>query len=630
MATGSSSHYCLKMAGAVPKQVVIPAKPASPPSIIPSEVRKKACGLTNLGNTCYMNSGLQCLAHTFDLTRIFLSDLYLADINTANPIGTGGKLVKAYASLIKEIWTSRENSIGPWGFKRELGAFVPQFYGANQHDSHELITYLLDFLHEDLNRVHQKPIISEFSQSGMSESEVADKYWSLHFSRNQSVIVDFFHGQYRSEVVCPVCRNISLTFDPFVSLSVPFAPKQELLAISAYFVPGEITSTVYTLRLRLPPRPSPDQIRAKAAALLDISINQLLLYSVFCNVILERLEGDLPLKDQGTASLVLYEIPENGKEADIAFMQFSKAANSTLYRKTYFAMPRLVLLAATLTLYQVHLVVFSLLNKAANACEMEGNEANIEETFQKWLQNDQKSLIYKLNLCNLKRNKSENCDFCGKSKCDSCLLPISHDISLHSLRSTSNPTISLAFDVEFHMNCLGVTPSITSLTPHSSLEAVRKEEKQQDSRCYSLYDCLDFAAQGEKLDSDNEVFCSVCSKHMQATKQMTIYRLPPVLIVHLKRFKTTRTGRQKDDRMVNCPLIGLDLRKYCKTSRFEAIYDLYAVSNHYGGLSGGHYTAMAKHEGRWYSLDDATVREIRAEQVVTSAAYVVFYRARTN
>lgn len=625
----ASIHFCIK--ASLPSQPLqIPVKPAFPHSPKALERRKKACGLSNLGNTCYMNSGLQCLAHTADLTRVFLEDLHVGDINVDNPIGTGGRLVKAYASLLKEIWTSRDTSLGPWHFKRELGSFVPQFYGANQHDSHEVITYILDFLHEDLNRVVQKPILSEILTVGMSEMEVAERYWEMHLSRNRSWIVDFFHGQYRSEVTCPICLKSSLTFDPFVSLSVPFAAKQELHAISAYYLPYDFLAPIYTIRLRLPPRPSASQVLSTAAALIGKSEAQLGLFSVFSNTVVGRLKGNEPLKDQGSATLVLYEMPENVLETDIVFLQFSKTPGSLLYRKSYFTLPRLILLPENWTLYQVHLSVFSLLSQAENTGKSQESpdfDTNVEEKFEKWLQDDPTSLMYKLNVCNLKRDKSAKCDFCGKSKCDSCPLPISHDILLASMRLNSNSGVSLVLDAEIALSLYPFLPSIRRNEAHSSLESVREAEKQVSSRSYSLYDCLDFSAQGEQLDAENEVYCSHCKAHVPATKQMTIYRLPPVLIIHLKRFKTGRNGRQKDDRRVNFPLDGLDLRKYCRVSKLPAIYDLYAVSNHFGGLAGGHYTAFAKHEGQWFDLDDATVREIGPEAVVSSAAYVLFYRA---
>jgi ubiquitin carboxyl-terminal hydrolase 4/11/15 len=58
------------------------------------------------------------------------------------------------------------------------------------------------------------------------------------------------------------------------------------------------------------------------------------------------------------------------------------------------------------------------------------------------------------------------------------------------------------------------------------------------------------------------------------------------------------------------------------------LYDLYAVSNHYGGLGGGHYTAYAKHGGSWFEFDDARVREVSPKNVVSPAAYILCYKRR--
>ncbi len=55
------------------------------------------CGLSNLGNTCFMNSALQCLSNTTELTKYFLFGLFKNEINYKNPMGTQGRLVQAYA-----------------------------------------------------------------------------------------------------------------------------------------------------------------------------------------------------------------------------------------------------------------------------------------------------------------------------------------------------------------------------------------------------------------------------------------------------------------------------------------------------------------------------------------------------
>ena len=81
-------------------------------------------------------------------------------------------------------------SVNPIAFKAQLARFAPQFQGYAQQDSQELLAFLLDGLHEDLNRILRKPYIEEKDDSERPDAEMAAEAWSNYRRRNDSVIVD--------------------------------------------------------------------------------------------------------------------------------------------------------------------------------------------------------------------------------------------------------------------------------------------------------------------------------------------------------------------------------------------------------------------------------------------------------
>lgn len=210
-----------------------------------SDIRRYGSGLGNLGNTCFMNSTLQCLAHTDPLRKYFLSGDYLKDLNADNPLGTGGDLAMQFAELLAEIWqtgkrkgasyspylnshsndpNSTSNVVYPRNFKYTVGKHAEQFMGYDQHDSQEFATYLLDALHEDTNRVTKKPYVEKPEQAEEeSDEDAAQKAWELHKKREDSYIMENFMAQMKSRVQCceAQCGRVSTTFDPIMFLSVP-------------------------------------------------------------------------------------------------------------------------------------------------------------------------------------------------------------------------------------------------------------------------------------------------------------------------------------------------------------------------------------------------------------------------
>uniref|UniRef100_A0ACB8ECH0 Ubiquitin carboxyl-terminal hydrolase 32 n=1 Tax=Sphaerodactylus townsendi TaxID=933632 RepID=A0ACB8ECH0_9SAUR len=117
-----------------------------------------------------------------------------------NPIGMKGHMAKCYGDLIQELWSGTQKNIAPLKLRWTIAKYAPRFNGFQQQDSQELLAFLLDGLHEDLNRVHDKPYVELKDSDGRPDWEVAAEAWENHLRRNRSIVVDLFHGQLRSQV----------------------------------------------------------------------------------------------------------------------------------------------------------------------------------------------------------------------------------------------------------------------------------------------------------------------------------------------------------------------------------------------------------------------------------------------
>ena len=148
----------------------------------------------------------------------------------------------------------------------------------------------------------------------------------------------------------------------------------------------------------------------------------------------------------------------------------------------------------------------------------------------------------------------------------------------------------------------------------------------------TLDHCLQYFTEAECLEEGNEWFCNKCKRRVMATKQIELFYLPRILCICLTRFsKQGRfSGYTKNTKLVEFPIENLNMEKYmCGPDKQFSKYDLFAVSQHYGGMGGGHYTAICKNiDGNWYEYDDSSCNRTRAKNAITNAAYVLFYRRK--
>jgi ubiquitin C-terminal hydrolase len=136
------------------------------------------CGLQNLGNTCFMNSVIQCLSNTEPLAKYFIYGCYMDHINDRNALGTRGRLAQAFSELLTEMYVGEMPYVAPWDVKNVIARRAIQFQGFAQHDSQEMLSFLLETLHEDLNDITSKPYVEYKDFDGRKDDEVSAEYWA--------------------------------------------------------------------------------------------------------------------------------------------------------------------------------------------------------------------------------------------------------------------------------------------------------------------------------------------------------------------------------------------------------------------------------------------------------------------
>ncbi|XP_021892633.1 ubiquitin carboxyl-terminal hydrolase 8 isoform X1 [Carica papaya] len=594
-------------------------------------------GLQNLGNTCFMNSALQCLAHTPKLVDYFLGD-YVGEINHDNALGMDGEIALAFGDLIRKLWAPGATVVAPRTFKSKLARFAPQFSGFNQHDSQELLAFLLDGLHEDLNRVKSKPYMEAKDGEGRPDEEVADEYWRNHLARNDSIIVDVCQGQYKSTLVCPVCKKVSVTFDPFMYLSLPL-PSTTMRTMTLTIVSNDGTTQPSPCTVTVPkPGKFEDLIQALGTACSLRDHETLLVAEIYNNRIIRYLEepaDSLSLIRDGDR-LVAYRLMKDMVKVPLVVFIHQQMEEQYFNGKLTptwkaFGIPMVARLCDIVngfdlrSLYLKLIAPFRLSAESSaddcdstEGCAMEEAPGR-EDGSDPVLDGEGNPINVKQASCTDSKLKFYLTDDKGTSK--ESLIEMHEPLAITGVSKRLNVLVCWPKKPieQYDTRLLSSLPEIFK----SGFFAKRPQES------VSLYKCLEAFLTEEPLGPDDMWYCPGCKTHRQAVKKLDLWRLPEILVIHLKRFSYSRFLKNKLETYVDFPADDLDLSPYvtqwnCQSS---ARYMLYAVSNHYGSMGGGHYTAFVHHGGdQWYDFDDSHVYPIGQEKIKTSAAYVLFYR----
>ena len=185
--------------------------PNSPPILI---------GLNNIGATCYMNASLQCLSNTKKLTEYFLYK-YKTDKNKI--------MTYEYYKLLRELWKKDNNnkSYSPNSFKEVLGKENPIFAGVAANDSKDLINFLLERFHQDLNdlNVNNENNIENIGNLNHSnEMEMLGFFLNDYKNKYNSPISNLFYGILETNSQCNICKLVKYNFQVYSFLEFPLQP----------------------------------------------------------------------------------------------------------------------------------------------------------------------------------------------------------------------------------------------------------------------------------------------------------------------------------------------------------------------------------------------------------------------
>lgn len=721
-------------------------------------------GIHNPANSCFMNAAVQCLANTRELRDYFLQTCYTSEINRTNPLGMKGAMAEEFAGVMKNIWCGKYN----WVNANRLRAFAAQrhqeFVGNGQHDAQELLTIVLDAIHEDLNRVKNKPLVPPVEDQGRPDHVVAEEYWQGYLKRNDSIIVQLFTGQFKSKTKCPQCHKESVTFDPFTSISVP-VPKRAAVDTIITYRNDKNPPTKYRVVM------SADGLISEFKRLLSakcgLPVNKMLAYKIRGNRTVEHLKDD----DRATSNnaswnntdlLYVTEILtssecNNEPIVCLTFIQrvfklaeyvspcsYCQAPPNPLKPSTYcpkcyqvfycdescqklhlsehknycgfrssenyevIGTPFIISLPESklncenvfkqISIYAKRSVDIHIENKTRRLSENSSDDddddtfSDIENvdwpTIKSTLSSSDSWSICRLGDYFVKTSRNKRRRQSNKSNGKEKMLKNSDDNSstdeydklddiyrnpplfrlmpqtmnsannfLQAIVETGDDADKIlrhytTFSIDwFTDNKLEAPLRVIPSRNRHGFNNLVEDPSVFDSSCdqdITLQQCLQMFIEPEVLGPDDKWYCPNCKEHMQAEKKMSVWRLPPILIIHLKRFKYHHNpsfgylsdSRVKIDALIKFPVHNLDMEPFCSSTNdsSQTRYDLFGIINHRGSAWFGHYTSYARLLGfndptktdiSWRNFDDEHVSSLAADkELVRSDAYVLFYRHR--
>ncbi|XP_062294643.1 ubiquitin carboxyl-terminal hydrolase 43 [Scomber scombrus] len=644
-------------------------------------------GLKNHGNTCFMNAVVQCLSNTDLLAEYLGLERYKMDLIETRINGllksdemrfAKGEVTEKLASLVRAMWTLEYTPQLSVDFKTIVSKYGSQFRGNSQHDALEFLLWLLDRVHEDVSLAshnnNNKTKAPGKGPGGAEEVLSPDPTQSQQQpSVQHSFVQEHFQAQYKSSLTCPHCLKQSNTFDPFLCISLPI-PLRQTRPLCVTLVFSTKGQRFLRVGLGVPLFGSMACLRRMVADEGKISPDQVILTEVYSTGFQRSFFDEEDLTSIAENDVIYaFQAPPlyiRGGSARISGYHHSLPSSPYSTGPEGQRLPASGTLSSEFLNQGVPVKILLLVCNAAGAGQQTvrfGPPFLMREDRSISWDQLQQSILSKLYYLMINGAQAQNTRVLfnirvvGGSAFYSYLSPqdgrpLYHpavDRALKLCGSGGPPHVKLIIEWEYRIkDCLfgNIQEEVVK-----DAESVRNQQQQhvQQYSC-TLDECFQLYTKEEQLAPDDAWKCPHCKQLQQGMVKMSLWTLPDILILHLKRFRQVGERRNKLTTFVHFPMAGLDmtpnmvnrnhgnhqppLQPGWKQSRRpdltppDFLYDLYAVCNHHGGMHGGHYTAFCRNsvDGQWYSYDDSSAEPVPEGEVCTRGAYILFYQRRNN